>query len=127
MPSSSSQLILDILKKYWGYENFRPLQHDIIESVLAGNDTLGLMPTGGGKSITFQVPTLATDGMALVVSPIIALMKDQVDNLRSRNIKAAYCMRVCRGLRYGTPTRSVSTAITSFSMSLPSVCNLNRF
>ena len=82
--------ILDVLKKYWGYDAFRPLQQDIIESVLDGRDTLGLMPTGGGKSITFQVPTMAIDGMALVVTPIISLMKDQVDRLSSLRIKATY-------------------------------------
>ena len=82
--------ILDVLRKYWGYESFRPLQQDIIESVLDGRDTLGLMPTGGGKSITFQVPTMAIDGMALVVTPIISLMKDQVDRLRTLGIKATY-------------------------------------
>lgn len=82
--------IHDILKKYWGYQEFRDLQEDIIKSILGGHDTLGLMPTGGGKSITFQVPTLAMDGMALVITPIISLMKDQVDNLVSRNIKATY-------------------------------------
>lgn len=79
-----------ILKKYWGYDEFREMQADIIHSVLGGNDTLGLMPTGGGKSITFQVPTMAVDGMSLVVTPIISLMKDQVDNLVSRGIKATY-------------------------------------
>ena len=89
MPSQHLS-ILDILKKYWGYDAFRPLQQDIIESILAGRDTLGLMPTGGGKSITFQVPTLAMDGMALVVTPIISLMKDQVDRLRTLHIKATY-------------------------------------
>ena len=89
MPSQAKP-ILDVLKKYWGYESFRPLQQDIIESVLDGRDTLGLMPTGGGKSITFQVPTMAMDGMALVVTPIISLMKDQVDRLRALRIKAAY-------------------------------------
>ena len=89
MPSQTKP-ILDILKDYWGYDAFRPLQQDIIESVLDGRDTLGLMPTGGGKSITFQVPTMAIDGMALVVTPIISLMKDQVDRLRALNIKATY-------------------------------------
>ena len=90
MKPSHSKPILDVLKKYWGYDAFRPLQQDIIESVLDGRDTLGLMPTGGGKSITFQVPTMAMDGMALVVTPIISLMKDQVDRLRSLRIKATY-------------------------------------
>ena len=89
MPSQHRP-ILDVLKRYWGYDAFRPLQQDIIESVLQGRDTLGLMPTGGGKSITFQVPTMAIDGMALVVTPIISLMKDQVDRLRALNIKATY-------------------------------------
>ena len=81
---------LDILKKYWGYSGFRDLQEDIINSVLEGRDTLGLMPTGGGKSITFQVPALMLDGLTLVVTPIISLMKDQVDNLIVRHIKATY-------------------------------------
>lgn len=77
-----------ILQKYWGYTAFRPLQEEIIHSVCAGKDTLGLMPTGGGKSITFQVPAMAMEGVCLVVTPLIALMKDQVDNLRQRDIKA---------------------------------------
>ncbi|MFG6380970.1 MAG: RecQ family ATP-dependent DNA helicase [Muribaculum sp.] len=80
----------DILRKYWGYEDFRPLQEDIIESVLAGRDTLGLLPTGGGKSLTFQVPSMLLDGLTVVVTPLISLMKDQVDNLRERGIKATY-------------------------------------
>lgn len=78
----------DILKTYWGYDDFRPLQLDIIESVGSGRDTLGLMPTGGGKSITFQVPALAMEGVCIVVTPLIALMKDQVENLRARGVKA---------------------------------------
>lgn len=80
----------DILRKYWGYEDFRPLQEDIIESVLAGRDTLGLLPTGGGKSLTFQVPSMLLEGLTVVVTPLISLMKDQVDNLRERGIKATY-------------------------------------
>ncbi len=78
----------EILEKYWGYTSFRPLQEDIIRSVAKGNDTLGLMPTGGGKSITFQVPALTMEGVCIVVTPLIALMKDQVDNLRKLGIKA---------------------------------------
>ncbi|MDD2798637.1 MAG: RecQ family ATP-dependent DNA helicase [Bacteroidales bacterium] len=78
-----------ILQQYWGYPEFRPLQEDIVRSVCEGRDTLGLMPTGGGKSITFQVPGLYLDGITLVVTPLIALMKDQVDNLKKRDIKAA--------------------------------------
>lgn len=82
--------IHEILKKYWGYDNFRPLQGDIIMSVLQGNDTLGLMPTGGGKSITFQVPGLMLPGFTLVVTPLISLMKDQVDNLKRHGIRGVY-------------------------------------
>lgn len=79
---------LKILKQYWGYDHFRGIQEDIIRSVGEGKDTLGLMPTGGGKSITFQVPALAQEGLCLVITPLIALMKDQVRNLRERGIKA---------------------------------------
>ena len=78
-----------ILRDHWGYSDFRGIQREIIESVCQGRDTLGLMPTGGGKSVTFQVPTLAMEGMCLVVTPLIALMKDQVANLRRRGIRAA--------------------------------------
>lgn len=78
----------EILEKYWGYTAFRPLQEDIIHSVAEGKDTLGLMPTGGGKSITFQIPALAMEGICVVVTPLIALMKDQVENLRRIGIKA---------------------------------------
>ncbi|MDR1601001.1 MAG: RecQ family ATP-dependent DNA helicase [Tannerella sp.] len=85
---TDSSLLLDTLKTHWGYTSFRPLQEDIIRSVCEGNDTLGLMPTGGGKSITFQVPAMITPGLCLVVTPLISLMKDQVDNLRAKRIKA---------------------------------------
>ena len=77
-----------ILKEYWGFNDFRGIQREIIESIGSGRDTLGLMPTGGGKSIAFQVPALAGEGLCIVVTPLIALMKDQVANLRSRGIKA---------------------------------------
>jgi ATP-dependent DNA helicase RecQ len=80
--------IREILKQYWGFESFRPLQEDIINSALKGDDTLALLPTGGGKSICFQVPVLAKEGIGVVVSPLIALMKDQVENLNKRGIKA---------------------------------------
>src|SRR5690606_34761711 len=79
---------LEILQKYWNHDEFREPQQAIIDSVMAGKDTFGLMPTGGGKSICFQIPGLMKDGICLVISPLIALMKDQVKNLQPRGIKA---------------------------------------
>lgn len=87
--ANSSDIYLDILHRYWGYPDFRGIQRSIIDSIGSGRDTLGLMPTGGGKSITFQVPALAKEGVCIVITPLIALMKDQVQNLRRRGIIAA--------------------------------------
>ena len=78
-----------ILRQYWGHDDFRGIQRDIIESIDQGRDTLGLMPTGGGKSVTFQVPALLHDGVCIVVTPLIALMKDQVAHLRQKGILAS--------------------------------------
>ena len=88
----------EILHRYWGYTDFRGIQRDIIDSIGSGKDTLGLMPTGGGKSLTFQVPALAAEGVCIVVTPLIALMKDQVMNLRRRGIRAA---AIYSGLSHG--------------------------
>jgi ATP-dependent DNA helicase RecQ len=78
----------ETLKAYWGYDSFRPMQERIIEEALAGRDVLAILPTGGGKSVCFQVPAMMKDGLALVVTPLVALMKDQVQNLAARGIKA---------------------------------------
>lgn len=86
--NSTTDQYTEILRKYWGFEDFRGIQHDIIKSIGNGCDTLGLMPTGGGKSLTFQIPALASEGVCLVITPLIALMKDQVMHLRQRGIQA---------------------------------------
>ncbi|MFW2377284.1 MAG: DEAD/DEAH box helicase, partial [Cellulophaga baltica] len=78
----------DILKKYWGFSDFKESQEEIIAAILQQKDVLALLPTGGGKSLCFQVPALATDGICIVVSPLIALIKDQVDNLKKKGVKA---------------------------------------
>ncbi len=88
-PNAAETDIRAILRRYWGYDTFRPVQEEIIRAVLAGRDTLALLPTGGGKSLTYQVPTMAREGLCIVVTPLIALMKDQVDRLRKLGIRAA--------------------------------------
>ncbi len=100
--------IHQILKQYWGYDAFRPLQEDIINAVLEGKDTLALLPTGGGKSVCFQVPTLAQDGICLVISPLIALMKDQVENLKRKGIPA---LSVYSGMSFIETKRTLQNAI----------------
>ncbi|MEM1123394.1 MAG: ATP-dependent DNA helicase RecQ, partial [Bacteroidota bacterium] len=99
---------LDILKAHWAFEAFRPMQEEIIQAVLEGNDTLALLPTGGGKSICFQVPALVKEGICLVISPLIALMKDQVDNLQKRNIKA---VAIYSGMNYTAIDRALDNCI----------------
>ena len=97
-----------ILKRYWGYDDFRGIQRQIIESICSGHDTLGLMPTGGGKSITFQVPALAMGGVCIVITPLIALMKDQVQHLRSRGIRAA---AIYSGMQHDAILQTLENAI----------------
>ena len=89
---------LETLKEYWGYDSFRPKQEDIVNAALEGKDVLAILPTGGGKSVCFQVPAMMTEGIALVVTPLIALMKDQVQNLNGRGIKAL-CINAGMGRR----------------------------
>ena len=101
-------MIKEILEKYWGYSSFRPMQEQIINSALSGKDTLALMPTGGGKSICFQVPAMAREGMCLVVSPLIALIKDQVQNLQEKGIRA---LAVYSGMTYTQIDTALDNAI----------------
>lgn len=99
---------LDILSRYWGYDSFRPLQAEIIDDVLSGRDTLALMPTGGGKSICFQVPALAREGICIVISPLISLMKDQVFQLQKRGISAE---AVYSGMRHADIDRILDNCV----------------
>jgi len=101
----------EILNRHWGYASFRPLQKEIITSVLEGNDTLALLPTGGGKSICFQVPALAREGLCIVVSPLIALMKDQVENLKKRDIPA---MAIYSGMSRADVIRTLKNATGNY-------------
>ncbi|MFN8252226.1 MAG: ATP-dependent DNA helicase RecQ [Ferruginibacter sp.] len=100
--------IQQVLKEYWGYDDFRPLQEDIIRAVLDGKDTLALLPTGGGKSICFQVPAMAKEGICLVVSPLIALIKDQVEQLRRRNIPA---LAIYSGMSFQEVKKTMQNAV----------------
>src|SRR5688572_10150055 len=80
--------LLPVLNKYWGYNSFRPMQEEIMQTVLSGQDVLAILPTGGGKSICFQVPAMSMDGLCIVVTPLVALMQDQVNQLKKRGITA---------------------------------------
>ena len=96
------QEALQILNKYWKHDSFRSLQKEIIESIHSGKDTLAILPTGGGKSICFQVPSLMKEGICLVISPLVALMKDQVQNLQSKNItRRGFQSRLSCWMRHG--------------------------
>lgn len=109
MAKDSSLSKYEALKKFWGYDNFRPLQEDIIDSVLSGNDTIGLMPTGGGKSLTFQVPgIMEPSGITLVITPIISLMKDQCDALVKKGIKAIY---LHAGMTYAESRKAIENCV----------------
>ncbi len=108
MEPEKKDIYRDILRQYWGYDDFRGIQRDIIESIGSGRDTLGLMPTGGGKSITFQVPALAAEGTCIVLSPLIALMKDQVQHLRAKGIRAA---AIYSGMKHGEMVATLENCI----------------
>ncbi|MDO9680527.1 MAG: DEAD/DEAH box helicase, partial [Bacteroidales bacterium] len=99
---------LDVLKQYWSHDSFRPMQEEIVMSVLKNRDTLALLPTGGGKSVCFQIPAIMKEGICIVVTPLIALMKDQVENLRKKGIKA---LAVYSGMTSGEIDAAFDNAI----------------
>ena len=100
----------EVLKEYWGYDSFRPMQSEIIDVALQGRDVLAILPTGGGKSVCFQVPALMKEGLALVVTPLIALMKDQVQGLNDRGVKAIF-------IHSGMSRREVDLALNNAAYS----------
>ena len=110
----------EILKKNWGYSSFRPLQREIVQSALDRRDTLALLPTGGGKSICFQVPALMLGGVCLVITPLIALMKDQVEQLKKERFGPPLCMRGYLQLKSITPWIVAFMVIYNFCTFLPS-------
>lgn len=121
------QEIKQILIKHWGYTNFRPKQESIIKSVLDGNDTLALLPTGGGKSICYQVPGLLLDGITLVITPLIALMKDQVDNLKKRNIPAVALYSGMNSYEYELAINQCTHGETKFLYLSPERLTTSKF
>ncbi|HAR19827.1 MAG TPA: RecQ family ATP-dependent DNA helicase, partial [Cytophagales bacterium] len=100
--------IYHILQQYWNYSHFRPQQQEIVEAVIEGNDVLALLPTGGGKSLCYQLPALAKEGVCLVISPLVALMKDQVEALRAKNIPAE---AIYSGLNYKEVDRILDNCV----------------
>lgn len=119
--------LTETLKKYWGYDRFRPLQEEIINSVLQGNDTIGLLPTGGGKSITFQVPGILLEGVTLVITPLISLMKDQVDNLNNRGIRSVFFHAGMTGREIGIAWEKIYNAKVKFIYISPERLSNERF
>jgi ATP-dependent DNA helicase RecQ len=115
------QTALAILQKYWKHDQFRSLQNEIIDTVISGKDVLAILPTGGGKSICFQVPALMKEGICLVISPLVALMKDQVSNLQARDIKA---IALTGGTRNGEIIDLLDNCqFGNFSIYLQNACN----
>ena len=116
--------IQDILDRYWGYSSFRPGQEEVISSVMAGKDTLALLPTGGGKSICYQVPGIALDGLCIVVSPLIALTNDQLEHLRKKASRLPRLLRPCTTQKWMLPWRTRAKERWIFSSSPPNAFKL---